>query len=101
MGRWQPGIARRAALTLAGAAMMAAAAAAQQQQPAADQPAFRTGADLVIVDAVVVDKTGQPVTNLSAADFEVRDEGRVQAVTLFQTVSVDATTAATATAPLA
>jgi len=104
MGRFQPGIARRAALALAGAAVIAAAVAAQQQQqqpPAADQPAFRTGADLVIVDAVVVDKSGQPVTNLTAADFEVRDEGRVQAVSLFQTVSVDAATAATAAGPLA
>src|SRR3954463_3762857 len=100
MGRFQPGIARRAALALAGAAMIAAALAAQQQSPA-DQPAFRTGADLVIVDAVVVDKAGQPVTNLTAADFEVRDEGRVQAVSLFQTVSVDAATAATAAGPLA
>jgi len=104
MGRFQPGIARRAALALAGAAVIAAAVAAQQQEqqpPAADQPAFRTGADLVIVDAVVVDKAGQPVTNLTAADFEVRDEGRVQAVSLFQTVSVDAATAATAAGPLA
>ena len=48
---------------LAGAAM-ARGRVVGQQQPAgsADQPAFRTGADLVIVDAVVVDKAGQPVT---------------------------------------
>ena len=71
-----------------------------QQPLAGDQPAFRTGADLVIVDAAVVDKAGQPVTNLTAADFEVRDEGRVQAVSLFQTVSVDAA-AAQAAGPLA
>ena len=79
---------------------MFTAAVVAQQPPAGDQPAFRTGADLVIVDAVVVDKAGQPVTNLTAADFEVRDEGRVQAVSLFQTVSVDAA-AAQAAGPLA
>ena len=59
------------------------------------RPAFRAGADLVIVDAVVVDKDGKPVSNLTAADFEVKDEGRPQAVSLFQTVS----TAATASLP--
>lgn len=32
---------------------------------------FRAGVDLVVVDVVVLDKDGQPVTNLTAADFEV------------------------------
>ena len=38
-----------------------------QQAP----PVFRAGVDLVVVDVVVLDKDGQPVTNLTAADFEV------------------------------
>ena len=82
--------ARRAGLVLTSVAALGVMAAAQQSAPA-DQPAFRTGADLVIVDAVVVDRAGRPVTDLTAADFEVRDEGRAQAVSLFQTVSVAAT----------
>jgi VWFA-related protein len=86
---------RRTSAALAGVAACAIGLAAQQPAPGTpDQPAFRAGADLVIVDAVVVDKAGQPVTNLTAADFEVKDEGRPQAVSLFQTVS----TAAVATA---
>ena len=93
MRGWQRGTARRIAFGLAAAASLTAAVVAQQPPPG-DQPAFRTGADLVIVDAVVVDKAGQPVPNLTAADFEVRDEGRPQAISLFQTVSVDAATPA-------
>jgi VWFA-related protein len=92
MRRSRPRIARHAALGLAGAAMLTAAVVAQQAPAPADQPAFRTGADLVIVDAVVVDKSGRPVADLKATDFEVRDEGRAQSVSLFQTVSVAAPT---------
>jgi len=96
---------RHAGLALIGAALTAVLAAQQtaaQQtavppQPApADPPAFRAGADLVIVDAVVVDNAGRPVTDLKASDFEVRDEGRAQSVSLFQTVAVaDAPAAST------
>ncbi len=35
------------------------------------QPTFRAGVDLVIVDVVVVDKDGLPVTDLTAGDFTV------------------------------
>ena len=45
----------------------------------------------MIVDAVVVDRKGQPITDLTAADFEIRDEGQPQAIQLFQTISTAAT----------
>jgi VWFA-related protein len=77
----------RTGLAVGALAALGGVLAAQQAPAPADQPAFRTGADLVIVDAVVVDKEGKPVTGLSASDFEVRDEGRVQAVSLFQMVA--------------
>ncbi len=41
----------------------------------------RLGVELVQIDAVVTDKDGRPVTDLVAADFEVLQDGRRQAVT--------------------
>src|SRR2546422_6977011 len=41
----------------------------------------RLSVDLVQVDAVVTDAKGRPVTDLRAADFEILQDGRVQAVT--------------------
>jgi VWFA-related protein len=40
---------------------------------------FRSGVDVVQVDALVMDR-GRPVTGLSAADFELRDNGVVQSI---------------------
>jgi VWFA-related protein len=49
---------------------------------AADQtPRFGASADLVVVD-VLVTRDGRAVTDLTAADFEVRDSGVAQQVTL-------------------
>ena len=78
-GAWR----RWASAGLCAIALSAGLAGQQTPQP----PAFRTGTDLVIVDAVVVDRKGQPVTDLTAADFEVRDEGEPQTIQLFQTIS--------------
>lgn len=85
-------------VVLAAAATALAPLAAQDQKP---RPAFRTDTDLVLVDAVVVDKTGQPVANLTAADFEVRDEGTRQSIELFQAIHTPevTTTAAEPSAP--
>ena len=39
--------------------------------------------DLVQVDAVVTDGRGRPVTNLTAADFEIRQDGKLQVIKNF------------------
>jgi VWFA-related protein len=39
-------------------------------------PIFRGGTNLVQVDAIVADANGQPVTELSAADFAILDDGK-------------------------
>jgi len=64
---------RRLLLLLVALAALPASAAGQSSEA---QPRFRTETALVTVDAVVVDDRGQPVTGLTAADFEVLDEGR-------------------------
>jgi Ca-activated chloride channel family protein len=49
---------------------------------AAQQP-YRSRTDLVSVYATVTDKTGRLVLDLTKADFEVRDNGKVQPLTYF------------------
>jgi VWFA-related protein len=66
--------------------LIAATTVAVAQQPST-APTFRTESPLVVVDAVVVDRDGRPITGLTASDFEVRDEGVAQQVELFQVVS--------------
>ena len=47
------------------------------------QPVFRGAGDAVRVFATVTDRDGQLVTTLTRDDFEVRDEGKPQPITLF------------------
>ena len=65
----------------------------------AQAPVFRSGADVVEVDAIVRDKNGRFVEELTPEDFEVREEGRPEAIDLFYLVG--APPAAAASAPAA
>jgi VWFA-related protein len=61
-------------------------------QPATQQPPrpiFRTGTDLVRVDVVVLDRHGEPVTNLTANEFELQEDGATQEIRSFQYVKAD------------
>src|SRR5215510_14102888 len=63
--------------------------------PLAQQPAFRTNVDLVVVDIVVRDKSGAPVKGLTANDFEIREDNRPQQIVSFNVEEIT-TTAPTA-----
>jgi VWFA-related protein len=62
-------------------------APAAGQTPAPAPPTFRSDTTAVVVDVIVRDRKGQPVTDLSLEDFELREDGvvqRVRAMTLVQ-----------------
>jgi VWFA-related protein len=58
------------------------------QQPAPAEPTFRADASFVLTD-VFVTADGKPVTDLTAADFEVKEDGVVQAIRSFEAVRHD------------
>jgi len=62
---------------------------AAHQTPAAQQPVFRGAANLVLVDAYP-QKDGQIVEGLTAADFDILEDGKPQKVESFEFVRVDA-----------
>lgn len=80
--------------TLLGAAHVAARPGAQRagsQQPGS-APVFRAGADVVTVD-VSVRRDRRPVTGLTAADFELLDNGVAQQITevAYERLPIDVT----------
>ena len=68
------------------AAAMAVTAAITADRPAAQQApraVFRSGRNIISVDVIVRDKSGAIVRGLTAADFEIREDGRPQEVASF------------------
>ena len=56
------------------------------QQP----PTFRSGVELIEVDATVLDRDGNPIADLQAADFSVTVDGKPRAVVQAQFISLRA-----------
>lgn len=51
-------------------------------------PSFPTQVELVVVDAVVKDKKGVPVTDLEQSDFTVLEDGQAQGIVSFEAVKL-------------
>ena len=63
--------------------LLAASVAGGALVAGAQQPTFRAGSDAVRVFATVTDRDGKLVTNLTQDQFELRDDGKPQAITQF------------------
>jgi VWFA-related protein len=66
---------------------LATSTAFAQQTPSTSQP-FRTGVEAVEIDVRALDDKGQPIADLTAADFEVFEDGVRQDVRVFTPVRV-------------
>ncbi len=80
-------------MPLVATALLLALPALSQQQPSpASVPnapySLRANARIVVLDVVVVDRKGQPVTNLQKDDFQVYEEKQPQVVTSFESPAV-------------
>jgi len=81
------------------ASLLAASVVAQQPAPPAQRATgtVKSDATAILVDVVVRDKHGDPVLDLTAADFEIEEDGvkqQVGSVTLFASPEVAATSSA-------
>ena len=67
------------------AAIMAVPAILPAQETTAEIPSatIRASTRLVLVDVVVTDKKGQPITGLKAEDFTVEENGKKQKISVF------------------
>src|SRR5688572_12020660 len=77
----------RSVLAIVALVAAAAAGAAARQQPPA-QPTFRSGVDLVQLDAIVTDAQGNVVTGLTADDFDLSEGGTRQTIATFSLVNI-------------
>jgi VWFA-related protein len=84
---------RRSAISVVVVLLCVAAAVVSTQDapasPGAAQPTFRTGVNVVRVDVIASDSSGNPVTDLAKEEFEIVEDGRTQTIDLFRQVRVD------------
>lgn len=80
--------------------LIASAGLVRAAEPAAAAPPrFSAGVETVTVDVVVADKKGNPVTDLTAADFTVLEDGKPQTIQSFEKIELPALPNATPAPP--
>jgi VWFA-related protein len=83
------------------ALLLAAVVAWPAAQPTAqEQPVFRTSRNIISVDVIVRDRSGAVVKGLTAADFEIREDGRPQDILSFTFEQIAESPAIVKSAPL-
>jgi VWFA-related protein len=82
---WLNDFMRRLMIVLVAAWLIAPPLTAQQPQ---QTPTFRSSVTLVTVDVVVLDRDGKPVPGLTADDFQIKLNGKVQPVRALSYVQV-------------
>jgi VWFA-related protein len=80
----------RAATAVAGIAVIAGLLAAWTARPIAQQPSFSAGVELVTVDVTVLNRNGEPRTDLHLADFSVTVDGSPRRIVSARLVTSDA-----------
>jgi VWFA-related protein len=63
------------------------------------QPTFRSGVELVTIDVVATDRSGNPVHDLKVSDFELFEDGNGQPIRTFQFIDSSIAPAATPLPP--
>jgi VWFA-related protein len=79
----QPGALGRT-VRVSGLLAVALSAAVLAQEP----PRFPAAAEIVRIDAVVVDEAGRPVTDLTADDFAIEENGKPREIASFEPIVV-------------
>lgn len=87
---------QRTAICLACTLAFAGAAQPFQQENPAEQTIVRISVDLVQMDAVVTNSKDEPVTDLTAQDFIILQDGKPQEITNFWFIRTEATAKPTA-----
>ena len=60
-----------------------------QQQDQPPPPRIRSGINYVRVDAIVTDRQGNPVTDLTQDEFRIKEDGKPQTIDSFSIVKID------------
>ncbi len=70
-------------------ALVAAGSASVSPKQSGQTPTFRTRVDAVTVDVNATDSQGRPVSDLTAVDFEVKENGKIQSINSFRRFTID------------